>query len=75
MAFGDMPNDAEMLWLGGGGFAMASGQPALIAKVGRTCPSFHEDGVAQTIERCSPNGPSRPALAIQHERLGEPPQT
>ena len=50
MAFGDMPNDAEMLCWAGEGFAMASGQPALIAKVGRTCPSFHEDGVAQTIE-------------------------
>ena len=50
MAFGDMPNDAEMLCWAGEGFAMASGQPALIAKVGRTCPPFHEDGVAQTIE-------------------------
>jgi len=35
---------------GGEGFAMASGPPALIAKVGRTCPPFHEDGVARTIE-------------------------
>ena len=50
MAFGDMPNDAEMLCWAGEGFAMASGQPALIEKVGRTCPPFHEDGVAQTIE-------------------------
>ena len=50
MAFGDMPNDAEMLCWAGDGFAMASGQPALIAKVGRTCPPFEEDGVAQTIE-------------------------
>ena len=50
MAFCDMPNDAEMLCWAGEGFAMASGQPALIAKVGRTCPPFHEDGVAQTIE-------------------------
>jgi len=50
MAFGDMPNDAEMLCWAGEGFAMASGQPALIEKVGRTCPAFHEDGVAQTIE-------------------------
>jgi len=29
---------------------MASGQPALIEKVGRTCPPFGEDGVAQVIE-------------------------
>ncbi len=49
MAFGDMPNDAEMLcWAGRA--SPYSGQPALIAKVGRTCPPFHEDGVAQTIE-------------------------
>ncbi|MDO4883389.1 MAG: HAD family hydrolase [Rothia sp. (in: high G+C Gram-positive bacteria)] len=50
MAFGDMPNDAEMLCWAGRGYAMASGQPALIEKVGRTCPPFGEDGVAQVIE-------------------------
>ena len=38
MAFGDMPNDAEMLCWAGRGYAMASGEPALIKKVGRTCP-------------------------------------
>ncbi len=30
MAFGDMPNDAEMLCWAGRGYAMASGEPALI---------------------------------------------
>ena len=50
MAFGDMPNDAEMLCWAGRGYAMASGEPALIKKVGRTCPPFGEDGVAQVIE-------------------------
>lgn len=51
IAFGDMPNDAEMLCWAGQGYAMASGQPELIEKVGRVCPPFDEDGVAQTIER------------------------
>ena len=50
IAFGDMPNDAEMLCWAGRGYAMASGEPALIKKVGRTCPPFGEDGVAQVIE-------------------------
>ncbi len=51
MAFGDMPNDAEMLCWAGEGFRYAPGQLALIAKeMGRTCLAFHEDGVAQTIE-------------------------
>jgi len=45
-----MPNDAEMLCWAGRGYAMASGEPALIKKVGRTCPPFGEDGVAQVIE-------------------------
>ena len=58
MAFGDMPNDAEMLCWAGEGFAMASGQPALIAKVGRTCPPFHEDGFkrAAQLSLCSSTG-------------------
>lgn len=50
-AFGDMPNDTEMLQWAGRGYAMASGAPALIEAVGRMCPAFDEDGVAQTIER------------------------
>ena len=50
MAFGDMPNDTQMLHWAGTGFAMASGNPELIRSVGRTCPAFEQDGVAQTIE-------------------------
>lgn len=51
IAFGDMPNDLEMLQWAGEGYAMASGSPRLIEAVGRTCPRFDEDGVAQMIER------------------------
>jgi Cof subfamily protein (haloacid dehalogenase superfamily) len=50
MAFGDMPNDLEMLTWAGHGYAMASGHPAVARAVGRTAPPFEEDGVARVIE-------------------------
>lgn len=50
-AFGDMPNDFEMLDWAGHGYVMASGLPELKDRVGRICPGFEEDGVAQIIER------------------------
>lgn len=50
-AFGDMPNDYEMLDWAGHGYVMASGLPELKDRVGRICPGFEEDGVAQIIER------------------------
>ncbi|MBM7051668.1 MULTISPECIES: HAD family hydrolase [unclassified Rothia (in: high G+C Gram-positive bacteria)] len=50
-AFGDMPNDTEMLLWAGHGYALESGAPAVQAAVGRTCPPFDEDGVAQVIEQ------------------------
>ena len=50
MAFGDMPNDLEMLTWAAHGYAMASGHPAVARAVGRTAPPFEEDGVAQVIE-------------------------
>ena len=50
MAFGDMPNDLEMLTWAGRGYAMADGHPAVIRAVGRTAPPFAEDGVARVIE-------------------------
>ncbi|MDN5631483.1 MULTISPECIES: HAD family hydrolase [Kocuria] len=50
MAFGDMPNDLEMLTWAGRGYAMADGHPGVVAAVPRTAPAFTEDGVAQVIE-------------------------
>ncbi|MDY3049084.1 MAG: HAD family hydrolase [Rothia sp. (in: high G+C Gram-positive bacteria)] len=50
VAFGDMPNDAEMLRWAGWGYAMGSGLPALQQEVGRVCPGFDQDGAAQVIE-------------------------
>lgn len=50
-AFGDMPNDLEMIQWAGQGYAMASGSSRLIDAVGRVCPAFDEDGVAQVVEK------------------------
>lgn len=50
VAFGDMPNDLEMLLWAGQGYVMDSGLPQLKEQVGRTCPGFEKDGVAQMIE-------------------------
>lgn len=50
MAFGDMPNDLEMLQFAGQGYAMASGHPLALAIAQNTAPALAEDGVAQVIE-------------------------
>ena len=50
MAFGDMPNDLEMLTWAAHGYVMESGHPDVARAVGRTAPPFEEDGVAQVIE-------------------------
>lgn len=50
MAFGDMPNDIEMLQFAGHGYAMASGHPTTLASARFRAPSLAEDGVAQVIE-------------------------
>jgi Cof subfamily protein (haloacid dehalogenase superfamily) len=50
VAFGDMPNDIEMLRWAGSGYAMASGHPDALAAASLTAPGFADDGVAQVIE-------------------------
>lgn len=50
-AFGDMPNDLEMLCWAGHGYAMADGHPDVVAAVGGTAPPCEDDGVAQVLER------------------------
>ncbi|MCW4466673.1 HAD family hydrolase [Glutamicibacter sp. MNS18] len=50
MAFGDMPNDIEMLQYAGHGYAMASGHRETLAATKLIAPPFAEDGVAQVIE-------------------------
>ncbi|WP_285727138.1 HAD family hydrolase [Psychromicrobium xiongbiense] len=50
IAFGDMPNDVEMLSWAGRGYAMASGHPAAQAATALRAPALAEDGVAQVLE-------------------------
>ncbi|MFI8414859.1 HAD hydrolase family protein [Paeniglutamicibacter gangotriensis] len=49
-AFGDMPNDAQMLAWAGHGYAMASGHPSAHSAAAHLAPGIEEDGVAQIIE-------------------------
>jgi hydroxymethylpyrimidine pyrophosphatase-like HAD family hydrolase len=50
VAFGDMPNDIEMLRWAGQGYAMARGHPEAIRAAGQQAPHFDDDGVAQILE-------------------------
>lgn len=50
VAFGDMPNDIEMLGWAGAGYAMASGHPGALAATALQAPRFEDDGVARVIE-------------------------
>ncbi|MPY77405.1 MAG: HAD hydrolase family protein [Actinophytocola sp.] len=51
IAFGDMPNDVEMLRWAGHGVAMANGHPAVLASADEIAAPNTEDGVAQVLER------------------------
>ncbi len=51
VAFGDMPNDLEMLGWAGRAYAMANAHPAVLAGTARRTASHQEDGVAVVIER------------------------
>ncbi len=50
VAFGDMPNDIQMLTWAGSGYAMASGHPDARAATDLVAPAFADDGVAQVLE-------------------------
>lgn len=50
VAFGDMPNDIQMLEWAGHGYAMASGHPRALAAANLQAPPFSNDGVAQVLE-------------------------
>lgn len=63
VAFGDMPNDVEMLRSVGRGFAMSGGHPEALAAADATAPPVHEDGVAQVVERILTARPPHPAPA------------
>ncbi|WKX71585.1 HAD family hydrolase [Streptomyces sp. XD-27] len=51
MAFGDMPNDLEMLTWAGTSYAMANAHPAVLAATTHRTAANNEDGVAAVIER------------------------
>jgi Cof subfamily protein (haloacid dehalogenase superfamily) len=51
IAFGDMPNDLEMLCWAGHGVAMANAHPVLLAIADEVTGPNSEDGVAQVLER------------------------
>lgn len=51
IAFGDMPNDVEMLIWAGHGVAMANAHPAVLDVADEITAPNSEDGVAQVLER------------------------
>ncbi|KOU06333.1 hydrolase [Streptomyces sp. MMG1522] len=51
VAFGDMPNDVEMLSWAGASFAMGNAHPAAVAAATGRTTTNEEDGVAVVIER------------------------
>jgi Cof subfamily protein (haloacid dehalogenase superfamily) len=55
VAFGDMPNDLEMLVWAGHGVAVANAHPDVLAVVDEVTASNDDDGVAQVLERLFPH--------------------
>ncbi len=51
VAFGDMPNDLDMLKWAGRGYAVGNAHPSVLAVADEHAPSIHDDGVAQVVER------------------------
>jgi len=54
IAFGDMPNDVEMLEWAGHGVAVANAHPDVLAVVDEVTTSNDDDGVAEVLERLYP---------------------
>ena len=50
VAFGDMPNDLEMIHWAGTGVAVGSGHPTLVGAADLVAGACDDDGVAQVIE-------------------------
>lgn len=53
-AFGDMPNDLEMLTWAGRGVAVANAHPRVLAAADEVCGSHSDDGVARRLEALLP---------------------
>lgn len=71
LAFGDAPNDAEMLAWAGRGVAMANAEPEALAAADEVTLSNAEDGVAAVIERLLyPTAPTTSAPDAASELSG-----
>ncbi|MFE1554882.1 Cof-type HAD-IIB family hydrolase, partial [Streptomyces sp. NPDC058734] len=84
VAFGDMPNDVEMLRWAGTSYAMGNAHPDVIAAASGRTVANNEDGVAVVIERILADraargggggGKGRRPPPGGGRRLGEPPTT
>lgn len=51
VAFGDMPNDVEMLRWAGWGYAVGNAHASVLDAADEHAPSIDDDGVAQVVER------------------------
>ena len=51
VAFGDMPNDVELLRWAGRGYAVGNAHPLALDAADEHAPSIDDDGVAQVLER------------------------
>lgn len=51
VAFGDMPNDVEMLRWAGRGYAVGNAHPLVLEVADEHAPSIDDDGVADVVER------------------------
>lgn len=59
VAFGDQPNDLEMLAWAGTSYAMGGGHPDVLAAVATHAESVEDDGVARVLERYLADGTIR----------------
>ncbi len=57
VAFGDMPNDLDMLAWAGRGYAMRGGHADVLAVATHTAPPVEQDGVAVVLERLLAGAP------------------
>lgn len=73
VAFGDMPNDVEMLAWAGVGYAMQGAHPSALEVAAEIAPPCEQDGVAQVLERLLfpakpgaqwPSSDKRPAVTV-----------
>lgn len=62
VAFGDMPNDLEMLRWAGSSYAMANAHPDVLAVADEVAPGNADDGVAAVLETLLPVG--RPSVTV-----------